>query len=184
MHHRQFGLFFAVLGTFASLCNVFIIIVFNSNKALRSRSQFFVALAAGDIIFGLGFVLTTVHNNNEHQAVNQSNTVLSCWLQLHWICVQVGPWLAMTMTLALTLERAAAVFLPYCLIPIDSASNLFLYVWLKRLFRLQAKRVLCMLFRGSDQRNAPQLPMNFSDSLLTNIKTGPSMTELLVSTTL
>ena len=56
------GYAYGALGTFAMICNLFIILVYISKESLRTRFVLFSFIALADFINGLGFLTTGKFN--------------------------------------------------------------------------------------------------------------------------
>lgn len=112
----------------------------------------------------------SVRLNREMQRIK-----LMCWISLISMMSVVIPFFVLGIHISL-LSKAALrnsyTLLIFSLIPIDSASNLFLYLWLKRLFRARAKSLLRQLcaFASNENKGIATLKTNGSDYLLTSSK--------------
>jgi hypothetical protein len=112
-------------------------------------------------------------NNRELQRIK-----LISWISFLSMVSIVVPFLALFVQVLILSEvntmtiQNSNVILIFGLIPVDSASNLFLYLWLKKLFRIQAINILCFICRArnNEKKDVMKPYPHARDSLITSSK--------------
>uniref|UniRef100_A0A914V242 G-protein coupled receptors family 1 profile domain-containing protein n=1 Tax=Plectus sambesii TaxID=2011161 RepID=A0A914V242_9BILA len=133
-------LLYVIIGAIAIFINIIIVIVFSSSSHLRVKYQLLIALAIGDLINGIAFVVAGL--TKQHLILSMTVSTVTMWPA--WSCATewypglliLGAQWPSCITLFLGLERFAAVHYPVWYKVNMNASARFIMVVLSVVFSL------------------------------------------------